>query len=738
MNNEKNTLRLHKRKRPAEQPFRERLSLLFAAVPIFCGLCGMVQQLCPMNGLWFLLGLCAAVLAVCLSWERLWQRAALLAVCAAGVLLCFLCSSALAQGVAAVGNCIGAMLTQRTGYYYPPYANAALNGLTSAMISLLLGGLTAAAVRSLHGIPHFCCAFGILLLVLFQMLEGSIWLAVYLTGTLLLLVRCASGSGKSMAAALLIVAVVAVPIGALAGTPRQTDAGRWLTALFHQVRYESAQNPMPEGNLQDLGAFSPSQEAALELRMEEWSAVYLRGYVGSVYLDQGWSPTDKTAIAEEAEHLYAIQKSGFSPTSQRGAAEAALDQTSENTFSVLPLGACSAYSYVPYGAELSGADPRALLTEGSTANTATEGILFDVADSYLVQAQLAEGAASQSYTDAEAAYRDWVYAQYLTVPESAYACLADCFPLPTQTLTTSEARALVLSWVESTLTYDESTVAKQGDLPFLEYLLTVNPRGYSVQYATLATLLMRCCGIPARYVEGYLLSEADAADLENNTTVVLTQENAHAWTEIYLDGVGWIPFDTTPAHQNEITYELPPDGSTAGGVDSSQNSPQQNERQELQIQQQEQEPTEPSSMLLLWCLLGLLLLTLLLLLVRALWLRRRLKKRIDRFSSGEAQSASLDCLRYTQTVLESLGLAARNVPLTRRAEEIAALLDLQDTAPVMDALAFAAELRFSAHPVEENQRTHALELMQTVCSVWNRKTKLSRRIFARWVRCSIL
>ena len=735
------TLCLTKRSSREEQPFRARLSLLLAAVPIFCGLWGMGQRVFPMDGAWLLLGLCAAVLAISFSWECRWQRAALLTVCAAGVLLCLLCKTALTQGIAALGNGVRALLTETTGFYYPPYEAADFNALTAAVFSVLLGGLTAAAVRTLRGIPHFLCALGVLSLALCGGSDGRVWLALYLIGTLLLLVHCASGGGKPMLAALLILALAFAPLAGGSAEREQTNAGRSLTALLHRWRYEAAKNPLPEGKLRDLGAFEPSREAALELQMEQWSAVYLRGYVGGSYTAQGWCETDKTAIAAEAELLYALQKNGFAPASQRGAAESSLKNTSENHFAVRPLGACSAYPYVPYGAELAAQEPRALGTEGCSANESMEGSLFNTADSYLVQARLADGEGEQTYIDAEAVYRDWVYAQYLTVPEDASALLAARFPLPTEAMTTAQAREQVLFWVEQTLTYDEGTVTAQGDMPYLEYLLTVNPRGYSVQYATLATLLLRCCGVPARYAEGYLLTKMEAEGLEPNETVVLTQENAHAWAELYLDGVGWIPFDTTPNHKNEMVYELPPDGSTQGSAELPKDTLQerQNERQELPTQQREQEKNGAGWKLpLLWSLFVMLGFALLLLLLRALLLRGRLKKRIRRFSTGEVRTASVDCLDYTQTVLQSLGLPERNVPLTQRAEEIAALLGLADTAAVAETLAFVAELCFSDHPCDESHRSRVLHIMETVCCVWNKKTKPIRRICARWVRCNIL
>mgnify|MGYP004574589399 FL=1 len=54
-------------------------------------------------------------------------------------------------------------------------------------------------------------------------------------------------------------------------------------------------------------------------------------------------------------------------------------------------------------------------------------------------------------------------------------------------------------------------------------------------------------GIPARYVEGYYLSSAAVAKGENGT-VSLSGQDAHAWVEVYFDGIGWLPGDVTPGY----------------------------------------------------------------------------------------------------------------------------------------------------------------------------------------------
>lgn len=57
--------------------------------------------------------------------------------------------------------------------------------------------------------------------------------------------------------------------------------------------------------------------------------------------------------------------------------------------------------------------------------------------------------------------------------------------------------------------------------------------GVCQDHAHAMIAVCRVAGLPARYVSGYLHSEADGAGLEA----------AHAWAEVWLDTLGWVGFD---------------------------------------------------------------------------------------------------------------------------------------------------------------------------------------------------
>lgn len=67
-------------------------------------------------------------------------------------------------------------------------------------------------------------------------------------------------------------------------------------------------------------------------------------------------------------------------------------------------------------------------------------------------------------------------------------------------------------------------------------------RGFCEHYAGAFAFLMRAAGIPARVVTGYLGGEINPA----SGTMVVRQSDAHAWTEVWIDGL-WRRVDPTAA-----------------------------------------------------------------------------------------------------------------------------------------------------------------------------------------------
>jgi transglutaminase-like putative cysteine protease len=81
-----------------------------------------------------------------------------------------------------------------------------------------------------------------------------------------------------------------------------------------------------------------------------------------------------------------------------------------------------------------------------------------------------------------------------------------------------------------------------GDNPTDQFLFETR-RGFCEHYAGAFALLMRIAGIPARIVVGYQGAELTPW----GNWYLVSQAEAHAWVEVWLQGQGWVRIDPTAA-----------------------------------------------------------------------------------------------------------------------------------------------------------------------------------------------
>ncbi|MFR5386032.1 MAG: transglutaminase-like domain-containing protein [Oscillospiraceae bacterium] len=131
------------------------------------------------------------------------------------------------------------------------------------------------------------------------------------------------------------------------------------------------------------------------------------------------------------------------------------------------------------------------------------------------------------------------------MPQDTYDALTAQFT-PGQGWNTTQAKTEISRFLAANLTLREGTVTPAtGDVA--AWLLTGARQGYSVHYATLTTLLLSCCGIPARYVEGYVVTRQQAEALSDGAQLTLT--SGPPMPGGVLSGRrGLVPFDTVPGY----------------------------------------------------------------------------------------------------------------------------------------------------------------------------------------------
>ena len=613
------------------------------------------------------LPIAAAAAALCLGllvrWEKPGRLAALAAVLAAWLAWAVLCRNRLTAAAAALGNLANHRLLLQTGRYHLPYSGGGSVWPLVLTLAVLTGGVTALALRRRW--PGMCLAVGLAALVLrlLGLLEGGWPLAVLLVGGLMcLLPRQGLGRQAMLAGLSLFVAAFCALVPLIPGlVPAQGNG-----VFLHRLRYESHPSPLPEGDL--TRPHGSGSQTALTVTMDRWEPLYLRGFAAGEYTGRSWQPLEGEALAAQADTLYTLQRDYFFPSTQVSAAWQDVSGGESRTVTVANAGACRQRLYLPYGAATDALDAADLAGEGGRvpADAVTLSV-YPVEDSYLLQDAL-----SRSGDDTP---------------------------------------------------YRQGASVSGGDIAAA--MASGGQQGSDIHYATLAALLLRCCGIPARYAEGYVVTRQQAEAMVPGGTLTLTEQSSHAWTEYYLDGVGWLPFDAAPGYTDLVEYRLPengPEGENGQGDTPVPDTPIQ--EREPEVVPEEEQPQDRRAEYVrnaLLTLAAVLALGLLALAVRAVLGRRRLRQAAARYQDPDCRMGCGYILCAVHDLLGQPGLPED--PLSPEDAE--------------DLVYLEREVWYSGHTMTEDQRQRCLALLESARRVWREQTPALRRFVSRFITCKV-
>jgi hypothetical protein len=96
------------------------------------------------------------------------------------------------------------------------------------------------------------------------------------------------------------------------------------------------------------------------------------------------------------------------------------------------------------------------------------------------------------------------------------------------------------AYLEDHYTYSEKT--KNSQYPLEDFLFKTK-KGYCQHFSGAAALMLRMLGIPVRVASGFAPGTLDSKTHE----YVVRDLDAHSWIEVWFQGIGWVPFDPTPA-----------------------------------------------------------------------------------------------------------------------------------------------------------------------------------------------
>ena len=439
------------------------------------------------------------------------------------------------------------------------------------------------------------------------------------------------------------------------------------------------------GVLGQIGRLEYTGETALRVTRGVEAPYYLRAYVGSRYEGNQWNQTQTASRAYlQRESLSMFQETGrdfASPgmyiTEQliRSGSMSVSMETDEVRVEV--VNAPGQYRYTPYGSSsylrLDPYNPNFMqdLFQSTGNSTYVEPVtlLRDTQTGRLVQyspyldyqhsadyrnafdtvvASLPSGTWSDQYANYVSAYGG-VDIRYAPRTRQQYQ-----YRGWQQQYTVAEFVDRVRTDVQSVATYSlEPGMLPEGE-DFVDYFLFQSHEGYCVHFASAVAVILKMNGVPARYVEGYVLPVS--ASYSGTGTFDVTDRQAHAWVEVYFENFGWIPFEVTPGAG--LTEADPTGGSvtqegSSTPPESSSSSSSQPEGQpggadgpdDITVQE-----TGGPSALAVWLTVacGILVLVLLLLLSPVLADRRR-----EKHLQGDRAPAV--CKQYSLRVFRLLG-----------------------------------------------------------------------------------
>lgn len=210
------------------------------------------------------------------------------------------------------------------------------------------------------------------------------------------------------------------------------------------------------------------------------------------------------------------------------------------------------------------------------------------------------------YNAEEQDVREDAYMDYLAVDSQIRRIVQAVVSNTNLQMKTIEEKIEYIRYIRDFLINNYTYTQSPGSVPqgedFVKYFLLDSKQGYCTYFATAAVMMYRAAGIPARYVEGYAVSDEQLQQAEDimlyqrlqqkevrGKSLDIKDNAAHAWVEVYIDNIGWVPVEVTPSNQSGGIFGT---GDRQIEISSQEDAGQQNtEPTEEETQPQSEEDT---------------------------------------------------------------------------------------------------------------------------------------------------
>jgi transglutaminase-like putative cysteine protease len=205
-------------------------------------------------------------------------------------------------------------------------------------------------------------------------------------------------------------------------------------------------------------------------------------------------------------------------------------------------------------------------------------------------------------TDLQAAgsdYPEWVLDGYLQVADEITPRTKELANEITAGLSNPyDIVKAVTEYLRYNIEYNQAISQPPPNQERIDWFLFDYRKGFCNYYASAEVILLRSLGIPARMAVGFAQGQREIPPIQvhppgggsvvvpqeqinESSTYVVRQKDAHAWPEVYFPGLGWVIFEPTVSQPplfrpSGETISSPDQNQTATGNNNNQNQQEQN------------------------------------------------------------------------------------------------------------------------------------------------------------------
>ncbi|TDT50719.1 transglutaminase-like domain-containing protein [Fonticella tunisiensis] len=288
------------------------------------------------------------------------------------------------------------------------------------------------------------------------------------------------------------------------------------------------------------------------------SNLHLRGSISDSYTGHVWKKTDEKTEKVEGEinsGLTVILKEEY----KKIKITPAKIETTTAFNSLYPVSVSNSWKYVLVDSDMGIYHPRV------ARRTKSYEVNFKEYDAAEIQKSLM----TLNYDLNNKIYDDNIK-KYLKLPDIPSRVFDLTMEITSKYKTPFEKASAIEKYLKDNYPYSTETSIVPGNRDFVDYFLFDEKKGYCTYYATAMAVMARIINLPSRYVEGYAYQGIIRGSQEMN----ILNSDAHAWVEIYFDGIGWAAFDPTPG-MSSIALDLKSD--TDGGANAPQDNDQESD-----------------------------------------------------------------------------------------------------------------------------------------------------------------